>query len=433
MSILKEKQAEYRDLKDRSTELVTIPAEKMTEAEAVELRNITRKMNRVASEIELMQLEKRDQPDYTPTGQTLDPNDREPEHRGGPAKNPTYRNLFHRDGSEIPRSEFRDAGEFAEIVASGLYDPRLVRSTMDSSGTGGYAVPVELASTWWDTALEDMVVLPNATVYPMQSSTLKVPSFDDDSRAAGQYFGGLALSWINETGTSTPQSAKLRLMTLNSKKAAIYCDTSAELAQDGQGFDQQIQDAMKKALSAGLDWNFLNGSGAGTPLGILNADACIEVPAVAGQAADSLIFENIVALFSRMWGPGRSRGIWVANSTTIPMLLSLHIPVGTSGTAFPVFSDKNGQFTMLGRPVIFSENLPELGGSGDIIFADMSQYICGIRKEMQIEKSVLPGWYQDLQSYRVILRADGQPAWQEPLTPRSGTTTVSPFVRLAAR
>jgi hypothetical protein len=35
--------------------------------------------------------------------------------------------------------------------------------------------------------------------------------------------------------------------------------------------------------------------------------------------------------------------------------------------------------------------------------------------------------------YKGLLRVDGQPTWRQPLTPRNGSITLSPFVTLAAR
>ena len=69
----------------------------------------------------------------------------------------------------------------------------------------------------------------------------------------------------------------------------------------------------------------------------------------------------------------------------------------------------------------------------DIILADFSQYAIGLRKEMRLESSIHARFSTDQTSWRMIVRIDGQPLWDEVLTLEDGTNTVSPFVTLAAR
>ena len=155
---------------------------------------------------------------------------------------------------------------------------------------------------------------------------------------------------------------------------------------------------------------------------MINSPGVISVPKEGGQVADTIIFENVTKMFARMYPAGRSRAVWIANETTIPSLMSLTIDVGTSGEVVKVFNETNGKFTILGRPVIFTPNLPVLGDANDIVFCDLSQYAIGIRREMKLEKSNIPGWTQDLMSYRVIVRVDGQGTWQNAITPKNGDT-----------
>jgi len=49
-----------------------------------------------------------------------------------------------------------------------------------------------------------------------------------------------------------------------------------------------------------------------------------------------------------------------------------------------------------------------LGAKGDLILADLSQYAIGMRKEIALDRSNVPGWMEDMTDYRVIVRVDGQ-------------------------
>jgi len=146
-----------------------------------------------------------------------------------------------------------------------------------------------------------------------------------------------------------------------------------------------------------------------------------------------IIFEIRSKQFARMYPAGRKRAVWIASDTTIPQLLKLSVPVGTGGSHVPVLRESDGKFTMLGRPVYFTELMPVLGDANDIIFCDVSQYGIGIRKDgMTIDVSNVPGWTQDLTSLRIIVRFDGQGTWSKPITPKKGDTQ-SWAVGLAAR
>jgi HK97 family phage major capsid protein len=96
-------------------------------------------------------------------------------------------------------------------------------------------------------------------------------------------------------------------------------------------------------------------------------------------------------------------------------------------------SETDGKFTMLTRPVIFTEKTEPLGAKGDIMLADFSQYVVGLRSEMRFDTSIHVHFDTDELLARLIERHDGQPLWNEPLTLADGSTTVSPFVVLAER
>jgi HK97 family phage major capsid protein len=124
--------------------------------------------------------------------------------------------------------------------------------------------------------------------------------------------------------------------------------------------------------------------------------------------------------------------VWVASSTTLPQLLTLSVGIGAAGALMPAVKEADGKFTLLGMPLLFTEKLPTLGTKGDILLADFSQYAIGLRREVTLEKSNLPGWSRDVMSFRVILRCDGMGTWSGPQTPKNGDSR-SWCVTLASR
>ncbi|XPS86498.1 phage major capsid protein, HK97 family [Desulfosarcina variabilis str. Montpellier] len=301
------------------------------------------------------------------------------------------------------------------------------------SGTlsaGGYAVPDPLAAKWLDTSLPDEIVRPRATVWPMTSKSRSVPGWDAADMSTGTYFGGFGMEFLGETEEGTNQRGKMRKVTLHAWKGAIFCDASNELLDDGMGVGAQIETAIRKSISLGMDHYFLRGAGANQPLGILEDSALVSVAKETDQADDSIVYENVTKMYSRHYNP--QRAVWLCNSTSIPQLAAMVIPVGTGGSHIKLLNESNGKFHILGRPVLFSPSMPILGDANDIVLADLSQYAIGLRKDIRMERSNIPQWTSDQMSYRAIVRFDGQGTWNTYITPRNGDT-LSWVVGLAER
>ena len=132
----------------------------------------------------------------------------------------------------------------------------------------------------------------------MTSSSRTVPGWDAKDQSGGALYGGFTMEFLAEEGEGTKQTGKLRSINLYAKKGAIFCDISNELLEDGQGFESQLEMAMKKSISLGLDYHFMRGTGAGMPLGFLSDPALISVDKESGQAADTVLFENASKMFA---------------------------------------------------------------------------------------------------------------------------------------
>ena len=220
---------------------------------------------------------------------------------------------------------------------------------------------------------------------------------------------------------------------LTAKKLTGLLRFSSELTQDIPGGEGQIINICGKDLSWYRDNAFLKGTGAGEPLGIMNSDCLIEVAKETGQTADTIVYENLTTMMARMFAGSFGNSVWVCHQATISQLLQLSLAVGTEGNQIPVMTESNSQFRMLTRPVIFTEKTEKLGDKGDIILADFSQYVVGLCSEMRFDMSIHVHFKTDEILARLIERHDRQPLWDKALILEDGTTTVSPFVTLAAR
>jgi HK97 family phage major capsid protein len=349
----------------------------------------------------------------------------------GPGQAKDYRSLY--GPQDAYRWEDKESS-FFQAVFSGRFHPGLTIRAMSETvpSEGGFLIPTQYAEKIHNVSLENELVAPRAYLQPMVSNECKIPGVEIGDHSVS-LFGGFTASYTAEKGMIDEQSPKVRSMTLTAKKLTGLLRFSSELTQDIPGGEGQIIDICGKGLSWYRDKAFLKGTGAGEPLGILNADCTIVVAKETGQRADTICYESLTKMMAAMYSGGFKNSVWVCHQSTIPQLLQLSLAVGTGGNAIPVLSQTNGQFTILTRPVIFTEKTEKLGDKGDIMFCDFSQYVVGLRSEMRFDVSIHVHFATDELLGRLIERHDGQPLWDKALTLEDGSTKVSPFVVMGER
>jgi HK97 family phage major capsid protein len=222
---------------------------------------------------------------------------------------------------------------------------------------------------------------------------------------------------------------------LDAKKLTAYTEAPNELISDSLvSFQALIDQIFPEALGFYEDDAFLNGSGVGEPLGVLNGTAAVSVTKETGQAADTIVWENVIKMYARMLPQSLGRAVWVASIDTFPELATMALSVGTGGGPVWLNNGVEGPpMTILGRPVIFTEKVPVLGDAGDINLIDFGFYLIGDRQVMSAQSSEHYKFGNDMTAYRIIERVDGRPWLSSAITPKNGGATLSPFVKIAAR
>jgi HK97 family phage major capsid protein len=345
----------------------------------------------------------------------------------------TYAAMF--DLPKLEADGFAGFDDFLGTIHRGRADERLLAAAGTMSGTvgsdGGFLVPTQFSAELLDGAIESEIVRPRATVYPMTSDERKISGFSAKDHTGGSIYGFQPV-WLAEGGAATNQKGSTVQMTLRAQKLALFAQAFNELVADGQDFESQLGTAITASVGFGLDVAFLSGTGAGVPLGVLNDPALVTVAAEAGQTADTIMYENLVKMLSRLHPALLGESVWLASQTAIPQLTMLSVPIGVGGAAVPVMTRAGGGFEILTRPVVFTEKVPVVGDKGDLSLVAFSQYAVGLRKEVVLDRSNAPGWSTDATNYRAIIRVDGRGRWSGPVTPLHGDT-LSWCVTLAAR
>ena len=269
-----------------------------------------------------------------------------------------------------------------------------------------------------------------------RANGLKMNAIDEESRVDGSRMGGIQGYWIPEAGTITKSKPTFRQIELTLHKlAGLYYATDEELA-DTVALEETIADAFAEEFGFKLDDALIRGTGAGEPLGILGHAGTVSVAKEGSQAAKTIVIENLEKMYARLWARARDP-VWLVNQDCWPQLFDLSKAVGVGGV--PVFlpagsvSGKPFQ-TLFGWEIISLEQCETLGTKGDIILADFpTGYVMIDKGGIDAAVSIHVEFLTDQSVFRFILRTDGQPIANVPLTPYKGTDKVSSFVTLDSR
>jgi len=302
---------------------------------------------------------------------------------------------------------------------------------------GGYLVPEEFRATLLQTALESSIVRPRATSIPMATNRVTLPVLVDDDHST-DFFGGVIIYRTAEKGSKTEKNPVFGKVSLTLHKLTGLCYVTDELLQDSViSIEPIIKSTFGQAIAFTQDYDFLRGSGVNQALGVFHASnpSLISVAIEAGQAADTILYENIIKMWSRLYPACHAKAVWVANINTFPQLAAMTMDVGTGGV--PVWMPAGGvsglpYATLMGRPLLFTEKMSTLGDLYDIGLADFSQYLIGEKGGVNFASSMHVRFTTDEMAFRFVMRYDGQPWWQSTLQPKAGST-LSPFITLAER
>jgi HK97 family phage major capsid protein len=309
----------------------------------------------------------------------------------------------------------------------------------EDPGSGGFLIPEVMRSELLQLALEQSTVRSRATVIPMSTLSVPIPTVDDTSHASS-VLGGIQFYWAEEGSSLTESTATFGKVTLTAKKLAGFFKVPNELLNDAPAFSSFFDTRVPNGLAWFEDNSFMNEDGVGSPLGFINCPASIAVAAQAGQATKTILWENIVQMYSQMLPTSVGNAVWLASIDAFPQLATMALSVGTGGGPVWIggYGNSSGAgappMTILGRPVIFTEKVGPLGTTGDINFVDLSYYLIGDRQQMEVSASEHAFFQNDQTAYKIIERVDGRPWIQSSLTPHNGSSSkLTPFVQLASR
>lgn len=318
-------------------------------------------------------------------------------------------------------------------------------TTYGSSATGadgGFAIPPDFREEIMIQVLGEDSLLSRTDQLTSTSNSITVPK---DETTPWQDSGGIQANWTGEGQQKGQSKPVLTQTTVPLHKLTVLVPVTDELLDDASALGRYVMRKAPDKINFKVNHAIVQGNGTGQPLGILNSGAVVTVTKVASQDADTIVAQNIIDMHARLYATSMSNAVWLINQDVLPQLNTMVLP-GKDATGTVVADWGSHMFipagglsaspfgTLMGRPIIPTQAVPTLGSKGDIILADLKMYMTvmkagGVRSDVSIHL-----WFDyDITAFRFVLRIGGQPWWDAPVDPLSGSNTLSPFVVLEER
>ena len=356
------------------------------------------------------------------------------------------------DKDELSTGPYKSFGEFAKAVAApdqkfaNWNQERIEKISGMSEGIsadGGFLIPPEWSAALIEAINEESQIAPRCRNFAVNRG-MQLPYLNRGALAYSST-GGTRVYKPAEGVAKTESQPVFAKADLRLYKMAIVVYATDELIADSAIALQTFLTTLASSeFALTKDDDIINGSGAGECLGVLNAPATVSQAKEGSQAVGcaTIVTENIVNMYSRLYPRSIGNAVWLANPDCLPQLATLTINVGTGGAPVGILQPLSTggissglNFALLGRPLILSPACITCGTVGDIILADFSQYVTVTKAGVGMETatSIHLKFLEDETAFRFVIRFDGEPWWAQAIVPKRSTLSQSPFITLATR
>lgn len=347
----------------------------------------------------------------------------------------------------LARGGFADFAEFARSVkAAALSDrpnERLKQLQQLASppaaaneGTGadgGFLVPTDFAAAVARRVVSEDSLIGRCDIVRTTSNTIQVPVGESTPWSAG----GIQARWLGEGSRIAESVPDIRSRKLKLDKLAALVPVTDELLEDAPALVAYLERSAAEQFDHQLNVALIRGTGVGKPLGLIHSDATLTVAKEAGQPADTINYANVVKMWGRLYAPCRKTAVWIANQDVEPALMQTYLAAGS--TAMPTFAPPGvaaaPYATLMGRPIVPSMACPALGDRGDLVLADLTQFLAAMKAGPNPRVDVsMHLWFDiDLTAFRFVMRVAGQSWWSAPVVGSDGVSEYAPAVVLEER
>jgi len=338
-------------------------------------------------------------------------------------------------------SEDGARGELAYLLPRGFNPSFLATAGSDEQGAysdpyGGYAVPKTLLPGMLQLGFEGDPTSGRTQAIPMASPTVELLARTDKNHATS-VSGGFTVTRKPETVAATASRGEMEKVTLKASTLMGLAYATEEILTDSViSFIALIDAGFRDQFAHNMLREKIRGLGGSEYQGVIGADCSI---AESRDTSTRILGDDVIQMRARCWGYGQA--IWLANHDAFPELMRLGAaaydtlaatPLAGSNALYVQSIREDRPDSLLGRPIFYSEYPSTLGSAGDLILANWSQYLEGLYQPLQSAESMHVRFVNHERTFKLWLRNAGAPWWRTALTPNQSTTTLSPFVILAA-
>lgn len=311
------------------------------------------------------------------------------------------------------------------------------KSTKDLSGevggSGGYLVPQEYEESLLQVANMPSSILNRVRSVPVNRLSGSWPALDQyivPTAGSGQTAMGAGV-----TSTTTAAGANytetepgFELIQWRVTKQGGYTEVENELIEDSPfAIESLLTGLYNLTVNAKKEQLVLRGTGAGEPLGILNAGCAVSVTV---DTDNTFAYTDALEMVSRFKMVSSQTPVWIIHPSIWPDIGVFETSAG--GGVFQANQQSAIGQNLLGYPILQSEHLPQANNAGCVVLADLQAYLMFERRGVSIAFSEHAAFTNGKGTWRFDTRFDGQPWLKSAITlaDPQGSYTVSPFVYL---
>lgn len=297
-----------------------------------------------------------------------------------------------------------------------------------TGSAGAFLLPEEYRNQLFQIALQDSMILPLCSAINVSVRSGYVPALDYSSAPSNVYSSalnaGMTVTPRAYSSTATETNLAFRRIHFEANPISADVDVENELIMDSpMSIPDIIRMKASTTVRSALEGGVLRGDGVGRALGVLNADALIDV---SPDTNNVFVLADASEMMSRLYpqyNPATTR--FVAN----PLMQTdiLQLTLGDSSALGTTTINGRLVHTIHNIPVIYSEHLPAPDASGCVMLVDFSMYARFIRSGVTVE-TVNYANATRVTRFLIDVREDGKPMLNSAITLADGTSTVSPFV-----
>lgn len=285
----------------------------------------------------------------------------------------------------------------------------------NAGSVGGYLLPHAISLKLLKSLAERSFIYPRALTVDMDTREVNAPIFDLGGGSTGQspFVGGMSFSWGSEPapGETDPVFANVNLQGWS---LLGYTRVSNQfLADAGPEAEKLYVELFAMAAAVQAEFAFMQGSGVGQPLGMINSPCAI---AVTRGAPNTIAAADVEGMAAKMIPLGWRNAIWTVSPSAIKQLFGItgFVPNGWH------YHEEGCCGFLYTRPVFPTEKVPALGKTGDLCFFDPSLYVVGTRTDVLVSVSEHSRFANNQTEFMVVLRVDGKPLMNNSATLASG-------------